>query len=141
MTMSTLADICRIAASTIEKLYDAQRQHPTAEPVPSHPASIKPMEVAATRPQKTTLHTFWKIAQPPSTALNPGVVSPACSSARGLTVDWELRCEDCNHGLRNDDAMDLDDAQGTACHRCRRHVCDGCAVTWNERVCLPCACR
>ena len=138
--MNTLANICRCAASTINKLYEAQRRHPDAAPVPSQQTlSVAPQPTE--KPQRSTLHSFWRLPQQPSTstamAVDPG---PGIMTSNLL----ELRCEDCERPLRNQDAMELDDGmleQETACGLCRRHVCDTCAVLGNERICLACASR
>nr|POE77518.1 hypothetical protein CFP56_09165 [Quercus suber] len=141
--MSTLADLCRVAANTMGKLYEAQRQHPKAELVPSQPIPTDHTG-AEVKSQKTTLHRFWNIAQPPTAP--PKTVQPMVDGSDRFTGvdminDWESRCEDCDRILRSEDGMDLDDAAEMTCRRCRRRVCDGCAVTRDERMCLPCACR
>ena len=54
----------------------------------------------------------------------------------------DTQCEDCDCPLRPADAMDVDvDGQdvGHACQLCQRKVCDACAVTAEERLCLQCA--
>lgn len=131
--MSTLADVCRCAASTISKLYEAQRRHPDASPM--HPAqSIQPpAPVQSTYLQKSTLHTFWRIPSAPTNA--HAMQIDAAQASRGSP---EMRCEDCERPLREDDAMELDGRE-TACAVCRRHVCDTCAVLGNDRICLGCA--
>ena len=132
--MSTLADVCRCAASTISRLYEAQRQHPQAEPIPSQSA-LPATQSRAVGSQKNTLHSFWNIRAQPrpndAMAIDPG---PSLTS--------EMRCEDCDSSLQPQDAMELDEGtldQETACNWCRKHVCDKCAVLGDERVCLCCA--
>ncbi|KAK5126600.1 hypothetical protein LTR85_009534 [Meristemomyces frigidus] len=134
--MSTLADVCRCAASTISKLYEAQRRHPDASPMPSA-QSIQTPSTQPMQAQKSTLHSFWRIPHAPMDV-------QAMQIDAGNASSWipNLRCEDCERPLRHDDAMELDDGrliQEAACAVCRRHVCDTCAVLGNERICLGCA--
>ena len=132
--MSTLADVCRCAASTISRLYEAQRQHPRAEPV----ISSEPSHQTAAPAQRSTLHSFWNISsapQPPTTV--PMMVDAMPTS----TQRGEMRCEDCDGSIRQDDAMELDGGQlelEAACSSCTRQVCNRCAVLGNERICLAC---
>lgn len=135
INMSSLADACRCAASTIQRLYDAQRYHPDAEPIPSAPALAAPLAPA----QRSTLHSFWNINQssvvsePTQTQLDVEMIS---------NVPLPMNCEDCDRSLRYDDSMDVDEdllRQEMACGICQRHVCDLCAVLGNERLCLACA--
>ena len=143
--MTTLADVCCVAASTISRLYEAQRQHPHAEPILSQPISAMPMAgVAASgiigAKQKSNLHSFWRIRSEPVASSMAMEVDSVTSSTESL-----MRCEDCDGSIRrDDDTMDLDDGasdQGSACAICRRHVCDRCAVLGNERICLGCTNR
>ena len=135
--MSGLADVCRSAASTISKLYEAQRLHPHAEPV----FSLQPTVVATEEKiQKSTLHSFWNIPSAPS--VQPMAVDSAYSSSTSLGV--EMKCEDCDSSLRHTDSMDVDTDDGmlqqeSKCTSCGRQVCDRCAVMGVVRVCLPCA--
>ena len=133
--MSTLADVCRCAASTISRLYEAQRLHPRAEPLPPSQPQATTIEPA----QKSTLHSFWNISSSPQP---PATVPMAVDPSPNFVSNLDTRCEDCDGSLKQEDAMDLDDGtveQETACHSCRRHVCDRCAVLGNARVCLACA--
>lgn len=130
--MSSLADVCRRAANTINRLYEAQRQHPHAEPVLSQPAV---MTVSEERTQRSTLHSFWKL--PPATTVPMAIDQGSSRMDLGQT-----RCEDCDRSLRADDAMDLDidvALEETRCQTCLRQVCDACAVLGDRRVCLQCA--
>ena len=134
--MSGLADVCHRAASTISKLYEAQRLHPHAEPVFSSQSFGSAVENKA---QKSTLHSFWNI---PSAPAQPMAIDSASSSNTDLAIG--LRCEDCDGSLRQPDAMDVDMDDGmvqqeSSCSSCRRQVCDRCAVVGLNRVCLPCA--
>lgn len=124
-----------IYASTIQRLYDAQRYHPDAEPIPSAPALAAPLAP----PQRSTLHSFWNINQssvvsePTQTQLDVEMIS---------NVPLPMNCEDCDRSLRYDESMDVDEdllRQEMACGICQRHVCDLCAVLGNERLCLACA--
>ncbi|KAF2427527.1 hypothetical protein EJ08DRAFT_351683 [Tothia fuscella] len=118
----------KIEQSTISKLFDAQRQYPNAAPV----LSQEQPSVAHPFAQKSTLHAFWQLPQPP----------PQGSHAMVLNSHENLRCEDCERALPTSDVMDvgmmmLDDG-GCACHSCGRKVCDFCAVSLGTRVCLNC---
>lgn len=129
--MRALTDACRLAESTISRLYEAQKQQPYAEPVYSHQIP----QAQHTQPQRSTLHSFWRIAQPPSAT--PMFVDSATPS--DLNVD--MRCEDCDGTLTNCNAMDVEEdvlAQETSCHACNRQVCDRCAVSGDVRICLGC---
>lgn len=131
--MNSLAEVCRVAASTIGKLFDAQRLHPNASPVfsnDSHAVEHPP------QPQQNTLHSFWHINAPPMSA-PMSMDSPANTAS-------DMQCADCDGSLRSDDAMDVDGemlARETACQSCGRYVCDTCAVLGNQRTCLGCANR
>lgn len=138
--MGAFADVCMRAASTLSRLYEAQRSLPKLEPVPTAPCRM--MAVEEEPVQKSTLHSFWKIegAAPMPTTTTHMAIDSGGSSATSL----EMRCEDCDGTLRRDDVMDLDDGfveLETSCVSCRRHVCDACAVLGNERVCLACVSR
>lgn len=134
--VSTLADVCRCAASTISRLYEAQRRHPDASPMPSS-QSLQPTVNAHHPAQKSTLHSFWRLPSAPFGA-QPMQLDVGSSSEASL----ELKCEDCDRASWHQDAMDLGDGaleQDAACNMCRRHVCDTCAVLGNARICLACA--
>ncbi|KAK4547210.1 hypothetical protein LTR36_001431 [Oleoguttula mirabilis] len=143
MHMSTLADVCRCAASTISKLYEAQRRHPNASPVMSaqslQPAWMAP-NVLPVQAQKSTLHSFWRIPSAP-VDLNAMQIDAVARSVP--FEDAAMRCEDCERPLQHDnDAMELDSGmleQETACAVCKRQVCDTCAVLGHDRICLSCA--
>lgn len=133
MQMRTLPDVLFYVASTISRLYEAQRRHPDVAPV----LFAQPAHVAQVHPQRSTLHAFWHINQAPSTA-----VPMEFDSMNSPSVGVESRCEDCDRTLGHEDAMKLDGnllQQETACRMCKRQVCDFCAVQGNERVCLSCA--
>ena len=133
INMSTLADVCRCAASTINRLYDAQRQHPHASPVRSQTSMPQRQP---NQPQKNTLHAFWRICQPPIEA------SLTTDSDHIPNTTPVSRCEDCDGALRHEEAMDIDEAvfeHETTCHICQRHVCDTCAIRGDVRICLSCS--
>ncbi|KAK3117657.1 hypothetical protein LTR53_000785 [Teratosphaeriaceae sp. CCFEE 6253] len=101
--VSTLADVCRAAASTISRLYDAQRRHPDAAPAMSNQtASVVGVQE---QPQKSTLHAFWRLPAGPvrvdEMQIDPRSVLPDAQA---------LQCDDCDRPLRHDNAMDLEDA-------------------------------
>ncbi len=125
-------------ASTISKLFSAQREHPHAEPVLS--SQPQTHTAPATAPQRSTLHSFWTINSSPAAPVQDTAMQ--IDVEPGQPVAAGLRCEDCDSSIHRDDAMDLDDgtiAQEVECRSCRRKVCDGCAVLRNERICLGCA--
>lgn len=134
MDMSNLADVCRRAANTIDRLYQAQRQHPDASPVLSQPVVQvqQPMQS-----QRSTLHSFWRIEQPPSATRMAVDTGP-----KVLGIQMSTNCEDCDRSLRPDDAMDIDEDtldQETRCSSCQRSICDTCAILGTARTCLACA--
>jgi hypothetical protein len=134
--MRALADVSRIAASTIQRLYQAQRENAAAEPgvAPGQPhhQHHQQQDQPAPQPQKSTLHSFWRIEQP---------VPIMLPQTQRNTIAQEPRCEDCDGPLRDEEAMDVDEdsAEDKACGSCRRPVCNGCAVYGRERVCAGCA--
>lgn len=135
--MSALADVCRVAASTIQRLYDAQRAAnnsllPAEELQQQQQPAAQQQQPTTT--QKSTLHSFWHISQPP-----PLPVAQA-QQQQGFCSDGP-RCEDCDGGLKGEDAMEVDEVAGEdkACTSCRRRVCDGCTAWGSERVCQGCA--
>lgn len=141
INMSSLADVSRVAASTIQRLYQAQQQqqqheHHSQQQLlePEHPQTEHQTLPA---PQKSTLHTFWHISQPPQ----PHPTQPQITT-QSTAPPPTPRCEDCDGSLQNEDAMEVDDGSSVedkACGSCRRPVCDGCAVFGRERVCAGCA--
>ena len=133
--MRALADVCRVAASTIQRLYQAQRENTAAEPgvAPGQNQHQEQPQVQQLAPQiqKSTLHSFWRIEQP----------VPLAPQVKSHVVVPEPRCEDCDGGLVDEGAMDVDEGsiEDKACGSCRRPVCDSCAVYGRERVCAGCA--
>jgi len=137
--MRALADVSRIAASTIQRLYQAQRENTAAEPgvAPGQQHQHQQEQdhaqqlAFAAQPQKSTLHSFWRIEQP----------VPIVQHIRRIDVVQEPRCEDCDGELRDEGAMDVDEGsiEDKACGSCRRPVCNSCAVYGRERVCAGCA--
>lgn len=141
--MRALADVCRIAASTIQRLYQAQRENAAAEPgvapgqqqqqqQQQHHQEQEQQLQPAPQPQKSTLHSFWRIEQP---------VPIMVPQIQRVAVVQEPRCEDCDGALRDEEAMDVDEepVEDKACGSCRRPVCNSCAVYGRERVCAGCA--
>lgn len=130
--MGLFADICRGAATTLSRLYDAQRNQSRTEPISlQHTTNVRAEEPA----QRSTLHSFWNIG---------GSMPMAVDSNPSSVINLERKCEDCEGSLQPVSAMELDDGfleHESACAMCRRNVCDGCAVLGNERICLACASR
>lgn len=139
--MRALTDVSRITASTIQRLYQAQRENTAAEPgvAPGqqlqhqhHQEQDQGQQQLQPQPQKSTLHSFWRIEQPLPIML---------PQTQRIVAAQELRCEDCDGALRDEEAMDVDEdsAEDKACGSCRRPVCNNCAVYGRERVCAGCA--
>ncbi|KAJ4406265.1 hypothetical protein N0V91_004719 [Didymella pomorum] len=87
-----------IQENTVQKLFLAQRQPHT--PIPSiHEAP--PLTV--TKPQKSTLHSFWTITVTP-------VQSPIFSyhTTASQSIESGPRCEDCDAQLDTEEGMDID---------------------------------
>lgn len=138
--MSDLADACRAAASTMQRLFDAQRKHPMASPLPSHQNAQA--AVQHEQSQRSTLHKFWSL--PPSHGSTVQPMSMQVEQTVALGIGTDLRCEDCDRSLRDDDKMDLDESafeEDMGCIACHRHVCGACAILGDERICLSCACQ
>ncbi|KAF1990347.1 hypothetical protein K402DRAFT_324924 [Aulographum hederae CBS 113979] len=118
---------------TISKLFNAQKQHPDASPIQSQERLTGYREQA---PQRSTLHAFWQLPQPPS-LLNPVFFQPQSS-----TLVEMARCDDCERPIGTNDSMsmDLDDGPDNeyGCRACGKRVCDICAVAGDERRCLSC---
>ncbi|KAI7556622.1 hypothetical protein KC319_g10044 [Hortaea werneckii] len=130
----------QIHASTIQRLYDAQRKHPEASPMPSHQSlpAITQQQQPQSQPQSSTLHSFWRL--PPTLTCSSQLMQ--IERAGQPPTSESLQCEDCDGSLMPADAMDIDEAlteQESMCAMCRRRVCDGCAVLGDERICLGCA--
>lgn len=129
--------------NTVHRLFLAQRQHPYASPVPSDPQPpAQQPAITVSKPQKSTLHSFWNIAAPPAQA-------PVFSYQTTPTHDHAHvpRCEDCDVQLEVEEGgmnvdVDMDSAGSAsplACHDCGRNVCGRCAVVGDVRHCLQCA--
>ncbi|KAI7164170.1 hypothetical protein KC349_g869 [Hortaea werneckii] len=129
----------QIHASTIQRLYDAQRKHPEASPIPSHQSITAIMhQQPQSQPQNSTLHSFWRLPPATSCVSQPMQIETASQPP----MNESLQCEDCDRSVRTADAMDIDESmteQESMCAMCSRHVCDGCAVLGDERICLGCA--
>lgn len=130
------------AENTVHKLFLAQRQQPHASPISSSISTHEPA-IAVSKPQKSTLHSFWNISAPPNQA---PIFSYQTAPQQG---EQGPRCEDCDAHLDTevdllDVDMDMDGAAGSglfACHGCGRSVCGTCAVVSSARHCLQCATR
>ncbi|KAH7078676.1 hypothetical protein BKA63DRAFT_541454 [Paraphoma chrysanthemicola] len=134
-----------IHENTLQKLFAAQRNHPVPSPVPSDPTPSQQPAVTFAKPQKSTLHSFWK--QLPA----PPVQAPIFSMQPPVQpIDTRLPCcEDCDSPLQSvNDSMDIDmdvDMGGSvesnlfACSDCGKNVCGTCAVVSTKRHCLQCA--
>jgi hypothetical protein len=137
--LSDLADVCRRAASTIQRLYDAQRQNPHASPILSSPISAPQGFEQRPSSQRSTLYSFWQL--PATTAPKMDDMMQVDGGGAAAMRGHE-KCEDCDRSLRYADFMDVDAGlleQEMACGMCRRQVCDTCAVLGDMRVCLACA--
>lgn len=126
MNMSSLADVCRCAASTITKLYAAQKQLTNTASICSSPPTTPPAEPEQLPPQRTTLHSFWRIPQPP----------PQTSMAMECQQDVDMS----HDAPREDDVSQIDNAMDIdeTCHSCQRWIRNSRTVG-NLRVCRTCA--
>ncbi|KAL5114965.1 hypothetical protein ACEQ8H_007138 [Pleosporales sp. CAS-2024a] len=130
-----------IHENTLQKLFSAQRTRPDASPVSTSNAPKQQQMLALSKPQKSTLHAFWKqLPAPP--------VQPIFS--RPQQLDEQLpRCDDCDASLQcTNDSMDVDmdpvmacavERGPFACTDCGKNVCSACAVVSARRHCLQCA--
>lgn len=127
--------------NTMHKLFIAQRQNAHASPIPSEPQPPTQPAVTVSKPQKSTLHSFWNISAPPAQA---PIFSYQATYAQHN--EHRPRCEDCDAQLEAEEGgmdidMDMDGVEGAsswACHSCGRNVCGMCAVVGDARHCLPC---
>lgn len=116
-------------ASTVQKLFSAQRAHPHASPLPSHPQTQDlPQDAPA---QRSTLHSFWQLPQTSQLQVQHG--TPAQMPQQEMVM-----CEGCDRVLVPEYGMDTLEAE-TACRGCGKCVCDTCAITAEVRLCLDCA--
>lgn len=146
-----------MTASTLNKLFAAQRDHPHATPTPTPTPTLTPIDSLAQpcrpvlfHPQKSTLHAFWK--QLPAPPVRPHIF-PLQPRHPPHTLLPRPQCDDCDAVLHSesghldssmDMAVDVDmgDAAETsafACHACGKRVCGTCAVVATRRFCLGCA--
>ncbi|THZ56248.1 hypothetical protein D6C85_10629 [Aureobasidium pullulans] len=116
-----------IHASTVEKLFSAQKAHPHASPMLSQ-SDLQPQFQPQDTPQRSTLHSFWHL---PQASQLPQHGMPA-------TQQDAMTCDGCDRILTPEYGMDTLD-QDTACGACGKHVCNTCAVTAEMRLCLDCA--
>ncbi|KAF2818760.1 hypothetical protein CC86DRAFT_450399 [Ophiobolus disseminans] len=134
-----------IHENTLHKLFAAQRNHVEASALPSDVTPVQQPTQAIAKPQKSTLHSFWK--QLPTPPVQPSIFSALPPPQR---FDAQSpRCEDCDASLQSvNDSMDVDmdvDMSGAvesnifACSDCGKNVCGTCAVVSTRRHCLQCA--
>jgi len=143
-----------VYASTISKLFEAQRHHPDASPMLSTANHINvdmgaatyedsahscaPQERSGQRQKPVTLHSFWDI---------PRQVEHSNQAMENRSGDLDMRgtqgtcCDDCDRPLpAPGTAVDsLTNDEETMCMSCGKNVCDLCAVRADERRCLECA--
>ncbi|KAI5237168.1 hypothetical protein E4T43_08130 [Aureobasidium subglaciale] len=121
-----------IHASTVEKLFSAQKEHPHASPLPSQQSPLQPDPrfPNTDAPQRSTLHSFWQLPQ--HTQLSHAGMSHQTLRQEVLT------CHGCDSVLVPEYGMDTLDLD-TACGACGKHVCNTCAVAADMRLCLDCA--
>ena len=133
-------------ANTVNRLFDAQRQHRDASPIPSsgYPLSQSAVAVQHEKAQRSTLHAFWNIASrlpiQEDASMQIDDRPPPYSLSIARTV--QLRCDDCDRSLQDERMMHLDEefiASEVACWKCRRCVCDTCSIHADVRLCLGCA--
>ncbi|RMZ20613.1 hypothetical protein D0859_15384 [Hortaea werneckii] len=98
----------QIHASTIQRLYDAQRQHPEASPMPAHQSisAITQQQQPQSQPQSSTLHSFWRLPPTSTCSSQPMQIVRASQPP----TSESLQCEDCDGSLRTADAMDIDES-------------------------------
>ncbi|KAI4734887.1 hypothetical protein E4T50_14592 [Aureobasidium sp. EXF-12298] len=128
----------QIHASTVEKLFQAQKAHPHASPQPSQPPhhqhylqSQFPTQEAQP-PQRSTLHSFWHL---PHT-----VQTPHHESALRIPQQEVLVCDGCDGMIVPESVYGMDTLEkDTMCKACGKHVCNTCAITAETRLCLDCA--
>ncbi|KAF2723948.1 hypothetical protein K431DRAFT_282642 [Polychaeton citri CBS 116435] len=144
-----------VYASTLNRLYEAQRKHLDAQAPVSHPpppSSNSAMQqqhqyshvTSPSSQQRSTLHSFWQLPASQPIAKSKGHDVMQIDSVMGSASSLESRCEGCDGALKGEDSMDVDDRVldvDTQCQGCGRHVCDSCSITAEQRVCLGCASR
>ncbi|KEQ84095.1 hypothetical protein M438DRAFT_397616 [Aureobasidium pullulans EXF-150] len=116
-----------IHASTVDKLFSAQKAHPHASPMLSQ-SDLQPQFQPQDTPQRSTLHSFWHLPQ----------ASQLSQHGMPATHQDAMTCDGCDRVLTPEYGMDTLD-QDTACGACGKHVCNTCAVTVEMRLCLDCA--
>ncbi|KAL6703070.1 hypothetical protein ACN47E_010207 [Coniothyrium glycines] len=155
-----------IHENTLHKLFSAQRNLPTSSPTPAssvlpaaqhhHHQQHQPLAPLDPKPQKSTLHAFWKQlpappVQPPAPHTFFGSREHHLHHQQAHAPDAP-RCEDCDATLSAEhESMDLDvdvemdmglggavDGAPFACVACGRRVCGMCAVAGAQRRCLGC---
>lgn len=134
----------RCSENTLSKLYSAQRNQRDVPATTCQSLPMQPSIVVTSKPQKSTLHSFWK--QLPAPPVQP-IFSAIEQQDQGFLQS--TGCEDCDKPLQSENEsmdidMDTDYAQNVgcspfACSDCGRNVCGTCAVVSATRHCLQCA--
>ncbi|KAF2666916.1 hypothetical protein BT63DRAFT_481377 [Microthyrium microscopicum] len=123
-----------IHKNTLQKLFGAQKQTQDTTSAATSPLDSSSRTIS--RPQRT-LHAFWTL---PHQAMHFPTSTPELSTQTCLD---DLRCNDCDGSLRDDNAMDIDSnyiVEESRCHICQRSVCDMCSVgVASMRRCLRCS--
>ncbi|KAI5206355.1 hypothetical protein E4T39_02462 [Aureobasidium subglaciale] len=121
-----------IHASTVEKLFSAQKEHSHASPLPSQQSQFRQDQHLPNTeaPQRSTLHSFWHLPQ--------NTQQPHAGMSRQPPPQEVLTCDGCDNVLVPEYGMDTLDLD-TACASCGKHVCNTCAVAADMRLCLDCA--
>ncbi|EDU49794.1 hypothetical protein PtrSN002B_005364 [Pyrenophora tritici-repentis] len=133
--------------NTLNKLYAAQRNHLDAmqcDTPPVKESATIPTTMPVSKPQKSTLHSFWK--QLPAPPVQPIFSVPV---QQDQIPSHLPTCDDCDTPLQSgNESMDVDmdlDMRGPlerspfACNDCGKNVCGTCAVVSTTRHCLQCA--
>lgn len=113
-----------IHESTLRRLYNAQREQPNASPMPSEEPVAQEAGLPEKPVQKTTLHRFWNISQPPSQSHTSSLPSASNNAA-------SASCKGCNVSLSSGHSMDMDmdmdmevDIDGSGSQQ--QHGCNHC---------------
>jgi hypothetical protein len=154
----------QIHASTVQKLFQAQRKNPHAEPLLSqdlqllqYQSHLQQQQEEQTSSninsnqyapmQKSTLHSFWQLPplrdpRPQQSVLNCG--GGGGGRGRGIQQQQQqqqqdaLLCDGCD-GVLTFYLESIIDTTDTTCKNCGKLVCDICSITVERRLCLQCA--
>jgi hypothetical protein len=137
----SLANILTLStASTVEKLFHAQKAHPHASPQPSqlpqHQSYLqspsRPPAAPPPAPQNSTLHSFWHLPQ--ASQISQYEIAPRIPQQEVLV------CDGCDGVIVSESPYGMDTLDiETMCKACGKHVCNTCAITAETRLCLDCA--